>query len=241
MEANEEVDDQPPLAANDGDEGYDSAVNVGEMFKNTTSLLCKGLASIPETVWNAMVSLTQVMWGAICTLLLCQPCRRPGEGGGDGKLRAIWNMCRRKSRAIMNVVLMDEDLMDNRVPIFYTGLPRRRKTVAGWVGVAVGTVFGALQFTAFAFAFPQHNWKPWITLSFHHKRASFGYPTLSFRGCGDQCPKVWNWLLIGIAVLTCLAYAGARLAVLILAFKSLWSFPPEVYETFHWADFLTHI
>ena len=139
-----------------------------------------------------------------------------------------------------------------RVPTFYSGkLKHGERNCALFVVTLIATIFGAIHSIAWSFQFPspteQLLWRisslaitsaPVLILGFSLNLTIELLPD-------DCCICVMGGIMMFFSFLGLIAlsilYILARVTLLVLAFTSLRSLPPNTYRTVNWTTFIPHI
>jgi hypothetical protein len=108
--------------------------------------------------------------------------------------------------------------------------------------MAVAVVFGAIHCFAWSFQFPSHMEQILWRVSSIVITCTPVFMGLSI-AIHFEVPEVGRWgvLLLLIDILCMIWYIPARLALLVLAFTTLRSLHPEVYQVVRWSTFLPHV
>jgi len=130
-----------------------------------------------------------------------------------------------------------------RVRRFHPGRPEGKHAwLAGSIGMAVAVVFGAIHCFAWSFQFPSHMeqilWRV-SSIVITCTPVFMGLSVAIHFEVSKDGP--WGVPLLLIDILCMMFYIPARLALLVLAFTTLRSLHPEVYQVVRWSTFLPHV
>ena len=115
-------------------------------------------------------------------------------------------------------------------------------------GAVIATIFGGIHCVAWSFQFPSHTeqllWRI-ASLSITCVPMVIVFAALGikpFDTSSDWLKMVlFPVLLVPGIIVSPFLYILSRVALLVIAFMSLWSLPPGAYETVHWTTFIPHV
>jgi hypothetical protein len=129
-----------------------------------------------------------------------------------------------------------------RVPTFYAGeLKKGEINCAVFVAMLFATIFGAIHCIAWSFDFPSPTEQLLWRIS---SLAITSVPVLSLvipQMLRFDWGEFVEWVLTGISLLPAMFYIVARVTLLVIAFTTLRSLPPDAYHTVNWTTFIPHI
>ena len=135
--------------------------------------------------------------------------------------------------------------MDSRVPTFHAGhLNINQSMLAALGAAAIAIIFGAIHCIAWLFSFPTHAEQTlWRVSSIVIVCVPAFY--LVFFGIAFffrvEDRKAYRVIFMTVIPTFLLLYIVARVVLLVQAFMTLRSLPPEAYQTVHWTTFIPHI
>ncbi|KDQ55318.1 hypothetical protein JAAARDRAFT_195720 [Jaapia argillacea MUCL 33604] len=134
---------------------------------------------------------------------------------------------------------------DLQVPTFYAGdLEDREDNLVAWISAPIASVFGVIHCFAWSLEFPSHTqqliWRvSAVTIALAPLLAMGAFQFRKSRSL--RCFGLVNAVFFLLVGATPILYAIARIALLVLAFKSLRSLPPGAFETVCWTTYIPHL